>query len=60
MRLQKKLKGAVYCNPIGSSFLNMPKFNPELAESEKKVRTSGMRKKIIEADFIKDMKGEHD
>lgn len=44
MRLQKRLKEAVYYNPIDSSFLNMPKFNPELVESENKDGTNGMIK----------------
>ena len=59
MRLPKKSKGAVYYNPIGSSFLNMSKVNPDLAGFENKVGTSGMRKKILEPDFIKEIKGEN-
>lgn len=38
--------GGVYYNPIGFTFLHMPKFNPELAESEKEVGTSGVQRKI--------------
>lgn len=39
--------GGVHYNPIGFTFLHMPKFNPELAESEKEVATSGLQRKLL-------------
>lgn len=42
MYMWEKGAGEVQYNPIGFTFLQMPKFNPELAESEKEVGTSGV------------------